>query len=73
LAVALLEVLTNESKADVLVDESQQVVFGEVFFQLEVVEQGCGTGFSHHDQQASRIKTRRYMEGMLPCIASYLL
>ncbi|MGA2689234.1 MAG: hypothetical protein ABSE85_14315, partial [Candidatus Korobacteraceae bacterium] len=37
-----------------LVDEPQQVVFGDVLFQSEIVEQRFGTGMlSHHDQQSS--------------------
>src|SRR5277367_2794 len=53
-AVAVLEPLANKSQADVLVDEPQQVVFGDVLFQFEIVEQRFGTGtLSHHDQQSS--------------------
>jgi hypothetical protein len=53
-AVAVLEPLANKSQADVLVDEPQQVVFGDVLFQSEIVEQRFGTGMlSHHDQQSS--------------------
>src|SRR5271166_216877 len=55
LAVAVLEPLTDEGQADVLVDEPQQVVFGDILFQFEIVEQRFGTGMlSHHDQQSSK-------------------
>jgi hypothetical protein len=37
-----------------LVNEPHQVAFGNVVFQLELVEQRFGTGMlPHHDQQAS--------------------
>jgi len=46
--------LANKPKVDVLVDQPQQVAFGDVLFQLEVVEQRFGAGeLSRHDQQAS--------------------
>jgi len=36
------------------VNESQQMVFGNVIFQPEIVEQRLRAGLSpHHDQQAS--------------------
>jgi len=38
----------------VLVDEPQQMIFRNVIFQAEVVEQRLTAGLvSHHDQQAS--------------------
>jgi hypothetical protein len=41
-------------KADVLFDESQQVGFGHLIFQAEVIEQRFGAVvLPHHDQQAS--------------------
>ena len=53
-AVAILEPLANETEINVLIDQPQQVILGNVFFQSEVVEQCFGPGvLSHHDQQAS--------------------
>ena len=54
LAVAVFELLTYKLKTDVPVDEPQQMVFGNLIFQAEVIEQRFATGVvSHHDQQAS--------------------
>ena len=39
---------------DVAIDQAQQVIFRNLIFQPEVVEQRLGTGvLSHHEQQAS--------------------
>ena len=39
LAVAVLQLLPDELEADVLVDQPQQMMFGNLIFQTEVVEQ----------------------------------
>src|SRR5262249_124162 len=44
----------HESEVDVLINESQQVILGNLIFQTEVVEQPLTPAVvSHHDQQAS--------------------
>src|SRR3954468_873614 len=54
LTVTILELFSHELKTDVLVDQPQQMVFGNLIFQTEVVEQRLTPGVvSHHDQQAS--------------------
>ena len=46
--------LLHKLKTDVLVYQPQQMVFGNLIFQTEVVEQGFRAGvLPHHDQQAS--------------------
>jgi len=46
--------LPHKHKADVLLDQPQQMILGNVIFQAEVVEQ-CfrAVVLPHHDQQAS--------------------
>src|SRR5579864_1814291 len=52
--VALLQTFPHKIETNVLVDEPQQMIFRNVIFQTEVVEQRLTTGLvSHHDQQAS--------------------
>src|SRR6202043_2081176 len=54
LAVAVFQLLPYEIEADVLVDQPQQMMFGNLVFQAEVVEQRFGAVvLPHHDQQAS--------------------
>src|SRR5438046_8788738 len=54
LTVTILELFPHELKTDVLVDQPQQMVFGNLIFQAEVVEQRLTPAVvSHHDQQAS--------------------
>jgi len=54
LAVAVLQLLAHESKADVLFYQPQQVGFWNLIFQTEIIEQCFRTlVVSHHDQQAS--------------------
>src|SRR5713101_5915741 len=54
LAVAPLQPLAHESKADVPFDEPQEVGFRNLIFQAEVIEQRFGAVvLPHHDQQAS--------------------
>jgi hypothetical protein len=53
-AGAILQSFVHKAKADVLIDEPQQMVLRNLIFQPEVVEQRFGTGvLSHRDQQAS--------------------
>jgi hypothetical protein len=53
-AVAVSQSLAHKPKADVLLDQPQQMVLGNLIFQTEVVEQRFGTVvLPHHDQQAS--------------------
>src|SRR3954465_8650657 len=53
-AVGVLQLGAYELEAHVAIDEAQQVIFGNVVFKAEVVEQRLGTGvLSHHEQQAS--------------------
>src|SRR5207249_10216796 len=54
LAVAVLQSFPHKSKADVLLDPPQQVGFGNLIFQSEVVEQRFrAVVLPHHDEQAS--------------------
>ncbi len=54
IAVTLLQPLPHEGKADVPIDEPQQVSLRNLIFQAEVIKQGFGTiVLPHHDQQAS--------------------
>src|ERR1700736_2525347 len=54
LAVAGSQSLAHKFKTDVLVDQPQQMVFGNLIFQAEVVEQRfSAVVLPHHDQQAS--------------------
>src|SRR5207245_6070879 len=53
-AVAVFQLLPHKLKADVLVDQPQQVGFRNLIFQAEVIEQRFGAVvLPHHDQQAS--------------------
>src|SRR6266853_4723399 len=54
LAVAGSKALTHKLKTDVLVDQPQQMVLGNLIFQTEIVEQRFrAVVLPHHDQQAS--------------------
>jgi hypothetical protein len=54
LTVAVLQLLPDELEADVLVDQPQQMVFRNLIFQPEVVEERFGAVvLPHHDQQSS--------------------
>ena len=62
-----LQLLAHESKADVLFDESQQVVFRNLIFQAEVVEQRFrAVVLPHHDQQASDDENQTSMGRCIP-------
>ena len=53
-AVAVFQPLPHKLKADVLLDQPQQMILGNLIFQVEVVEQRLGAVvLPHHDQQAS--------------------
>src|ERR1022692_152583 len=53
-AVALLQPLAHKCKADVFLDQPQQMVLGNLIFQAEIVEQRFGAVvLPHHDQQSS--------------------
>jgi hypothetical protein len=53
-AVAAFQLLAYKLEADVFIDQSQQVILGNLIFQTEVIEQRLTAGvMSHHDQQAS--------------------
>ena len=53
-AVACFQLLAHKRKADVLIDEPQQMGLWNLIFQAEVVEQRFGAVvLPHHDQQAS--------------------
>jgi hypothetical protein len=59
LAVTLLQPLAHEGKADVLLDQSEQMIFGNLIFQTEIVEQRFrAVVLSHRDQQASDAQMR---------------
>ena len=48
------ELLPHKLKADVLIDQSKQMILWNLIFQAEVVEQRLTAGvMSHQDQQAS--------------------
>jgi hypothetical protein len=74
IAVAVFQSLADEGEADVLINQPQQVVFGNVVAQLEVVKQGFRTGvLAHHDQQASSNEDHAVHGTILPCTAAHLL
>jgi predicted 2-oxoglutarate/Fe(II)-dependent dioxygenase YbiX len=53
-AVAGSQALAHKLKTDVLIDQPQQMVIGNLIFQTEVVEQRFrAIVLPHHDQQAS--------------------
>src|SRR5205814_7015093 len=53
-AVAVFQLPPHKLKADVLVDQPQQVGFRNLIFQAELIEQRYGAvALPHHDQQAS--------------------
>jgi len=53
-AVTRFQPLAHKGKADVLLDEPQQMSLRNLIFQAEVVEQRFGAVvLPHHDQQAS--------------------
>jgi hypothetical protein len=61
-AVAGSQSLAHKLKTDVLVDQPQQMVFGNLIFQAELVEQRFGPGVvPHHDQQASEMEIQHSM------------
>jgi hypothetical protein len=50
LAVAVLQFFAHKGKADVLIDEAQQMSLWNLIFQAEVLKQGFGTiMLPHHD------------------------
>ena len=54
LTVAVFQLLPDELKADVLVDQTEKMVFGNLIFQAEVIEQRFGAVvLPHHEQQSS--------------------
>ena len=54
IAITLFQLFPYEGKADVLIDEPQQVSLRNLIFQAEVVEQSFRTRMlSHHDEHAS--------------------
>src|SRR5690242_613647 len=53
-AVAVFQLLPYELETDVLVDQPQQMMFGNLILQAEIVEQRFrAVVLPHHDQQAS--------------------
>jgi len=64
IAIRVLQLLADEVEADVSVDKTQQVVFRNLIFDAEIVEQRlCTRVSSHHDQQASEsIDEREHMQ-----------
>ena len=56
-------------EADLLVDETQQMMLGNLIFQTEGVEQGFRTGvMSLHDEQASENENpARHGQELFPC------
>jgi hypothetical protein len=53
-AITLSQLFPHEGKADVLVDEPQQVSLWNLIVQAEVLEQRFGAAvLPHHDQQSS--------------------
>ena len=67
LAVAVLQPLAHKLEADVLVDQPQQMVFRNVVFQTEVIEQRFrAVVLPHHDQQASGDENPTAAWAMLP-------
>ena len=56
-AVARLQGLAYKREIDVPIDKSQQVIFGNVIFEPEVVEQRLRTSvLTHHDEQRASAK-----------------
>ena len=54
IAVTLFQLFPHEGKADVLIDEPQQVSLWNLIFQAEVIEQRFrAVVLPHHDQQTS--------------------
>jgi len=54
IAVPRFQLLPHKGKADVPIDEPQQVSLWNLIFQVEVIEQRLGAVvLLHHDQQAS--------------------
>src|ERR1700726_4313201 len=54
IAVTLFQLFPHEGKADVLIDEPQQISLWNLIFQAEVIEQRFrAVVLPHHDQQAS--------------------
>jgi len=59
--------LPDELEPDVLVDQPQQMMFGNLIFQAEIVEQGFrAVVLPHHDQQASDDENQTEHGRMLP-------
>jgi hypothetical protein len=60
--------LPHELETDVLVDQPQQMVFRNLVFQPEIIEQRfCADVVPHHDQQASKdLKSSETWEGSSP-------
>jgi hypothetical protein len=53
-AVALPQSLAHKLETDVLIDQAQQMIFRNLIFKTEVIEQRLRAGVVlHHDQQAS--------------------
>ena len=53
-AVAVFQLLPHKLETDVFVDQAQQMVFRNLIFQAEVIEQRFGAVvLPHHDQQPS--------------------
>jgi hypothetical protein len=62
LAVSASQLLPHKLEADVLVDEPQQMVFRNLIFEAEVIEQRFGAVvLPHHDQQASDDQNQQSM------------
>src|SRR5215475_10323793 len=54
-AIASLQLPSYEIEVDMTIDQAQQMIFGNLIFQAEVVEQRLRAGgMSHHEQQASK-------------------
>jgi hypothetical protein len=53
-AVALLQLCSNKFEVDEAIDQAQQMIFRNLIFEAEVVEQRLRAGLvSHHEQQTS--------------------
>ena len=53
-AVTTLQLGSNKVEADVAIDQAEQMIFRNLIFQAEVIEQRLRAGLvSHHEQQAS--------------------
>src|SRR5882672_3672965 len=73
LAVAVFQLLPDELETDVLLDQSQQMVLGNLIFQAAVVEQCFGAVvLPHHDQQASDDENQT-QHGRMPSSNTLLL